>query len=247
MKQTICRALTIAAVLLGVAFPVTARANTVYDPTNHVQNILTALRTLKSNINEALMIQNQIKSLANEFENLKKLDFSIADDFAHQMQDLFQVTGTINGLMRDFNSLQAEFESLYPDFGTQTGIQSSQLAEQAKEWLKTSRETILSASQIGARVLANLPKSQAQVDELLAQSQGAAGIMQAAQAGNQLSANIAGNLQSLNAQLAAYSQAHMSYLAQQQASKASQAARSRGAMRDWGKRKTFGTAPLPGA
>lgn len=240
------RLLAVIACSLMIGVSTTANAITVYDPTNHVQNILTALRTLKSNINEALMIQNQIKSLANEFENLKKLDFSIADDFTQQMQDLFQVTGSINGLMQDFTTLQSQFEALYPDFEQQTGIQSQALAAQSREWLRTSRETILSASQVGSRVLNDLPRSQAQVDELIAQSQGAAGALQAAQAGNQIAANIAGNLQSLNAQIATYSQAHMSYLAQYQASKASQAARSRDAMRDWGKRKTFGTAPLPG-
>jgi hypothetical protein len=36
------------------------------------QNILQAIRLLASNVNEAKMIANQIKSLAHEVQNLKK-------------------------------------------------------------------------------------------------------------------------------------------------------------------------------
>lgn len=249
MKRVMKLALLgIAIGVVGVSAPAPkpAFAITVYDPTNHVQNILAAIRMLKSNINEAMMIRNQVKSLANDFENLKKLDISIVDDLSNQMNDLFEVTGSINGLMQEFSGLQAEFDRLYPDFGDQTGIDAEELAKQASEWLKHSRETILGASRTGAKVLENLPRSQAQLDELLTQSHGAAGILQAAQAGNELSANIAGNLQTLNAQLATYSQAHMSFMMQQQAAQAALGARSRQAMEGWGERKTRTKAPLPG-
>jgi P-type conjugative transfer protein TrbJ len=95
-------------------------------------------------------------------------------------------------------------------------------------------------------VLENLPHSQAQLEELLGQSQGAAGILQAAQAGNQISASIAGNLQTLNSQLATYSQAHMSFMMQQQAAQAAAGARGREVMDGWGERKTHTKVPLPG-
>ena len=249
MKRIIKTAiLVLLALFIGLQelAPRQALANVVYDPTNHVQNILSAIRVLKSNLNEAMMIRNQVKSLANEFENLKKLDFNIVDDFSNQMEELFEVTGSINGLMQNFNALQGEFDKLYPDFSEQTGIDAGELARQANEWLKTSRDTILGASQTGSKILENLPRSQAQLGELLAQSQGAAGILQAAQAGNQVSANIAGSLQSLNAQLATYSQAHMSFLMQQQAAQAAAGARSREAMKGWGERKTHTKVPLAG-
>jgi P-type conjugative transfer protein TrbJ len=221
-------------------------AITVYDPTNHVQNILSAIRMLKSNLNEAIAIKNQVKSLANEFENLKKLPFSVVDDFDNQMNDLFEVTGTINGLMQDFNTLQREFDNLYPDWGNQVGIDPEELSRQANEWLKMSRETVLGASKTGSKALENLPRSQEQLTELMSQSQGAAGILQAAQAGNQISGAIAGNLQTLVAQLATYSQAHMSFMMQQQAAQAASQARSRDAMKGWGERKSHMSVPLAG-
>jgi len=217
-----------------------------YDPTNHSQNILSALRALKSNINEAKAIKNQIKSLANEAENLKKLDFSIVDEFSNQMNDLFEVTGSINGLMQDFNALQDEFENLYPDFTKQDGFDAKELSERAAKWLQASRENVLGASKTGAKVLEGLPKSQQQLEELVGQSQGAAGILQATQAGNQISANVAGNLQSLNAQLATYIQAHMSFMMQQQSTQSSVEARSKEALDGWGKRKIKKKVPLAG-
>jgi P-type conjugative transfer protein TrbJ len=46
----------------------------------------------------------------------------------------------------------------------------------------------------------------------MSDSQGAVGILQAAQAGNQIAATVSGNLIQLNAQLATYTQAHTAYL-----------------------------------
>jgi P-type conjugative transfer protein TrbJ len=223
-----------------------AEAITVYDPSNHAQNILTALRAMKSNLNEARQIENQVKSLANEMENLKKLDFSVIDEFSNQMNDLFEVTGEINGLMADFNSLQEEFERLYPDFAEMENFDAEELAQKAKEWLEMSRETVLGASKTGAKVLENLPKSQEQLEELVGQSQGAAGILQAAQAGNQIAANVAGNMQTLNAQIATYTQAMMTYLMEQQQAKVASEVRSKEALEGWGERKTSKKVALAG-
>lgn len=250
MKPKSTKLITLSlASLVGAASlhaPLPALAITVYDPTNHVQNILSALRAMQSNLNEARQIENQVRSLANEMENLKKLDFSIVDDFSNQMNDLFEVTGEINGLMADFNSLQEEFERLYPDFTEMDGFDAEELSKKAKEWLQMSRETVLGASKTGAKVLENLPKSQAQLEELVGQSQGAAGILQAAQAGNQISANVAGNLQTLNTQIATYTQAMMAYMMEQQQAKASVEARSKEALDGWGERKAGKKVPLAG-
>ncbi len=76
----------------------------------------------------------------------------------------------------------------------------------------STRSTVLGAVKTGAQVLDSLPKSQEQLTALMSNSQGAVGILQATQAGNQIAANIAGQLLNLNAQLATYSQAHASYL-----------------------------------
>lgn len=185
----------------------------VIDAANLAQNILEAVRALQSNINESMMIANQVKQLANDIKNLTNLKFSIVNEFSAQFKDLFKAVGSVQGLMRDFQNLQSNFEELYPDFnniGSLVG--SATVAEQANKWLDASRSMIEGASLTGAKVLENLPATQAQLDKLMVNSQSAVGMLQAAQAGNQIAGTISGNLINLSTQLATYSQAHMSYM-----------------------------------
>ena len=58
----------------------------VFDAANLTQNILTAIRTLQSNMNEAQQIVNQMQSLENEFLNLESLEFSVIDDYRSQFE-----------------------------------------------------------------------------------------------------------------------------------------------------------------
>jgi P-type conjugative transfer protein TrbJ len=209
------RRIFLAGVVAVLSFPkrLFAQGVPVIDAANLAQSVLTAIRTLQSNINEGLMIANQVKSLANELKNLTSLNFSIVDEFGVQFRDLFKVVGTVQGLMRDFESLQTNFEELYPDFNNMEDLISSEtVAEQANKWLDESRSMIEGAALTGAKVLENLPATKAQLDKLIVNSQSSVGILQASQAGNQIAATISGNLMNLSTQLATYSQAHMSYL-----------------------------------
>jgi len=185
----------------------------VFDAANLTQNILTAIRTLQSNMNEAQQIVNQMQSLENEFLNLESLEFSVIDDYRSQFEALFEAVGRVNGLVNDYAALEERFEELYPDWSHETELlPSEEVAVKTKEWLEKSRKAVLGASLTGAKVLENLPETQAQLGELVQNSQEAVGILQAAQAGNQIAAQVAGNLTNLNAQLAKYTEAHMSYL-----------------------------------
>ena len=187
----------------------------VIDVSNLSQNILTAIQTLQSNINEAKQIANQIQSLENEFRNLESLEFSTVDDYRLQFQALFEAIGRVNGLMNDYADLERRFEDTYPNWNrSEESLPSEVISEKARDWLDKSRESILGASLTGAKVLENLPDTQAKLEELVQNSQDAVGILQATQAGNQIAAQIAGNLSNLNSQLAKYSEAHMSYLLQ---------------------------------
>ena len=199
----------------AILFPGRAHAIVVFDPSNFGQNILSAIRALVSNLNEARMIANQVISLANEAKNLTALPFDIIQEFSSQFNDLFSAVGSVDGLMQNLSTLQSKFESLYPDFSAiYDPISRSSMAADVEKWIKTTREMVLGASKTGAQVLQSLPSTQAQLDRLMSDSQGAVGILQATQAGNQIAGTISGNLISLNAQLATYTQAHTAYLMQ---------------------------------
>lgn len=184
-----------------------ARAQlTVYDPANHAENILSAIRTLQSNLNEAKMIINQIKDLT-------KLDLNLQSDFAESLHALFTEMGKVHGLMQDLATLDSKFEELYKDFNNDPSAVALKVMRTAlEEALDESREMMRGAAHTGALVLENLPKAQAHMDTLLTESSLAIGNLQAQQTGNQLIGSVNSNILHLNALLANYSQAHMSYL-----------------------------------
>ena len=238
-RRTFCRLLAaFSALPLIASFPARpACAIVVFDPTNMSQNVLQALRALDSNVNEARMIANQIISLSNEAKNLTSLPYDIIEDFSGQFSNLFTTVGSINGLMQNLSTLQSRFEELYPDFANQWDPVSRQsMAEDIKRQLSATRETMLGAAKTGAQVLDSLPQTQAQLEKLMADSQGAAGILQATQAGNQIAGSVAGQLLSLNTQLAAYSQAHMSLLMEMNSSNAAARNRMDHVLDGWEKR-----------
>lgn len=199
---------------VGISLPLrSASAIVVFDPSNYSQNVLQAIRDLQSNINEARMITNQVISLANEARNLTALPWDMIENFSGQFSSMFSAVGSINGLMQNLANLESRFEELYPDFNNQWNpVARTSMAEDMKRWLSATRESMLGAARTGAQVLENLPQTQADLEKLVSDSQGAVGILQATQAGNQVAATVAGQLMNLNAQLASYSQAHQSYL-----------------------------------
>lgn len=222
-------------IILTFLIPSTSHAGIpVIDYTNLVQNILTAVRTLQSNINEATQIANQVQSLANETKNLKNLKYDVIQNFNGQFTDLFRTVGTINGLMQDLSSLQNRFDQLYPDYNSQYGaIPSYQMSGDTQSWIAETRKMMLGAAKTGAQVLQNLPQSQSELETLMRKSQNSAGILQATQAGNQIAATVAGGLINLNSQMASYSQAHTAYLMEINSSAAMTKNRMDHALDDW--------------
>lgn len=213
-----------------------AQAITVFDPSNFGQNVLQAVRDLQSNINEARMLANDVISLANEARNLASLPFDLIQEFTGQFQELFTVVSSIEGMMDDLANLESKFEELYPDFTERFDpVSRKSMSEDVRQWIKKTREMMEGANKVGSQVLQTLPQTQAQLETLMSDSQGAVGILQATQAGNQIAGTISGNLMNLNAQLAAYTQAHTAFLMEINSSAAAAKNRMEHVLDDWGK------------
>ena len=68
---------TVLSVSLMLAQP--AAAITVFDPSNFVQNTLTAVRTLEQINNQINQLQNEAQMLMNQARNLAALDFNVVN------------------------------------------------------------------------------------------------------------------------------------------------------------------------
>lgn len=207
----------------------------VLDPANLAQNILEVIHLIQSNVNEAAMIANQIQSLENELRNLELLPFDIIQDFSSQLQTLFTTLGSIDGLMQHLSDLEAQFDEAYPDFSQSfSPVPGYTIAADTLQRLERTRDMVKGSLKASAQVLDSLPSNEAQLTELMMSSQGAVGILQAAQAGNQITASVASQLIGLNAQLASYIQAHTAQLMEANGANLATKNRLDHALDDWG-------------
>lgn len=163
-----------------------AFALTVYDPTNHTENLATKLQMIEQVKNSAQQLQNDIK-------NLQKLDPSelqLSLNYIQEtIQDLNRLREQTDAIGTEYDSLMAEWDEANPDYKEWNGIDGSRYAEQADKLRDKWSKALLQA--LTAQSIAS-PSEQLKTDDamerLLNASQNADGAMGALQAANQLTA-----------------------------------------------------------
>jgi len=191
--------------------PHPARAQfTVFDPANFSQNVLTAIRTLQSNLHEVTQIANQITQITNQIQNLQHMNGAVSAgllaSYIADWQHLTQAFLQINGLASNIATLTARYNALFPQ--RSGGLVSSvQVLAQVQQYLAQARQTYSGVYRTSGTVMAALPQSQADVAAALASSTGAQGNLDALQAQTQVMAQVARLLVQENAQLATLAQA----------------------------------------
>lgn len=163
-----------------------AFALTVYDPTNHSENLATKLQMIEQVKNSAQQLQNDIK-------NLQKLDPSelqLSLNYIREtIQDLNRLREQTDAIGTEYDSLMAEWDEANPDYEEWNGIDGSRYAEQADKLRDKWSKALLQA--LTAQSIAS-PSEQLKTDDamerLLNASQNADGAMGALQAANQLTA-----------------------------------------------------------
>ena len=234
----------VCALTLMVAAPAFAQL-AVFDPANFGQNVLTAARSLQSNMNQAAEIANQVQQLgqqimmvSNQGRNLQALPDSLLQNYQSSFGQLLQQTSQINGLMGNLGTLQSQYQQQYPSWAN-SSLQMGQLNTLEQAWRTQDASNYRSALASGATILQQLPTSQADIARLGQDSQNAPGALSAIQAGNNLSVAIAGQLQDLNTQTATFQQAELQHMAARTSGDAAANAAAKGL---W---KGFGHAPMP--
>lgn len=171
--------------LLGLALLGRAEAMTVIDPTNLIQNTLTAVRTLEMTNNQVNQLQNETRMLLNQARHLASLDFNVIDRLNLSITRSEQLLTQAQGLAFEVTRLDREFARLYPNQYVQT-ITGGQLAQQRLERWSQHRQGLHTALRMQGQVAQNLDMDQTVLAELVAHSQSAVGSLQASQATNQL-------------------------------------------------------------
>jgi type IV secretion system protein TrbJ len=174
------------AALSIAAVSVTAHAQwIVFDPTNYVENILTAARELQQVNNEIQMLENQATSLINQARNLASLPYSSLAQLQQSISQTQQLLTQAQRIAYSVSTIDQAFTQQYPQ-AYSSGTSSPQLLADAQSRWQNARAGFQDAMRVQAGVVTNLDSTRTQIDALATASQGASGALQAAQSGNQL-------------------------------------------------------------
>ncbi|OYW96943.1 MAG: P-type conjugative transfer protein TrbJ [Rhizobiales bacterium 32-66-8] len=178
---------------------------TVFDPSNYSQNLLTAARTLQQVNNQILSLQNEAQMLINQARHLTSLPYSSLQQLQQSIGRTRQLLGQAQNIAYDVQQIDRAFSTTYAPASANQSAQS--LVANARTRWENSVAGLQDALRIQATVVGNLDTNRSEMSALMEASQGAAGALEAAQAGNQLVALQAQQLADLTATVAAQGRA----------------------------------------
>jgi type IV secretion system protein TrbJ len=163
--------------LLGVG-------DVVLDPTNLVQNILTATRTLEQINNQVSQLQHEAQMLVNQAEDLKRLDYAAIDHLTYLL-------GQIDTLMREADAISYEvadserrYQEAFPE--TYEDLTNEEIVVEAQNQWRLSQGGFANTIQVQSGIASAIADTRGTLRELVSESQSAPGNLSALQAGNQL-------------------------------------------------------------
>ena len=188
MKRVSLAALVAAslAVPLAITMPQTAHAAwPVFDPSNFAQNILQAARALEQINNQIQSLQNEATMLQNMARNLQRLDFSSLGQMQGALNRIDGLMMQAEGLSFDLTQLEGQWQQQYPDsYDASIGV--NDMATAARERWQNAMNAFQKTMRVQSQIVENVRADEGLLTDLVNQSQGAAGALQAQQAANQL-------------------------------------------------------------
>jgi len=172
---------------LGVALAAApARAQwVVFDPSNYAQNVLTAARALEQINNQIKSLQNETAMLENMAKHLQRLDFSSLGQMTTALGRIDALMSQADGLSFDIAHLDSQWRTQYPASYDAT-IATGDLARAARQRWQDAMSAFHETMRLQSQIVENVRGDQQILGDLVNQSQGAVGGLQASQAMNQL-------------------------------------------------------------
>ena len=202
--------IAVIAVILIAASSAWGYAAIVLDPTNLIQNTISALKAIESVINEVQMIANQVKQIENLVQNTRSYAGVWDREALPNLVRLGQIIEQEQAIAYAMAGMDRVFRDKYPGYRPITDW-----ATAYDQWTRTTLDTLrgtLAAVRLHADDFAD---EQRRVQTLTALSDSAEGRMQAIQAGNMLAAEQIQQLSKLRQLMMAQINAQNVYMANQ--------------------------------
>lgn len=175
MKKTI-----LMLAICALAYMPQAHALTVYDPTNHTENLATKLEAIKQTAHQAEIVQNELKNLA-------KLDPAYQDETLAEIRSsissINEIRKSINSIGTDFESMMTAFDELSPDYEDWNGASaerySKQMEKVRKAWDDAMQQSLYSQTQVSPEAQQQTADTVTAIVEAAQNAQGTTGAVQA--------------------------------------------------------------------
>jgi P-type conjugative transfer protein TrbJ len=204
------RLVAVLAIVLVAPSGAWAYAMIVLDPTNLVQNTISALKAIESVINEVQMIANQIKQIENMVQNTRTYGGVWDQEALPRLNRLGQIIEQEQAIAYAMAGMDRVFRERYPGYRPVTDW-----ATTYDQWTRTTLDTLRGSLAAVSLHAGDFADEQRRIQTLTALSDSADGRMQAIQAGNMLAAEQIQQLTKLRQLMMAQINAQNVYMANQ--------------------------------
>jgi type IV secretion system protein TrbJ len=220
MKRVVVSAAAFLVLWIGSSVQSSRAQWVVLDPTNLVENIISALQNTQTVLNQITQISHEVQSLAYQAQNLQSMPPNVSNNvmgqYTTQFSKLVTAMASINGIAQNVAKLTGQYNATYPNTALAQGpLSNANVTSQLTAWLNQSRSVYQGAYNTQAQVMASLPADSANVHTLLVTSGSSQGALDAIQTGNQINGQVAAQLMKMNSQMATTNQAQLNWIAQQ--------------------------------
>jgi P-type conjugative transfer protein TrbJ len=159
----------------------------VFDPSNYQQNLLAAARALEQINNQVRLLQNQALMLLRMDQNLVKLGSTISPDLQRTLAAIQTQLRAGGGIALRLQATQSGYDQLFPRQASATLTHDDALRNAKTRWdeeYAAFRRTAL----LQAQIADGIDTDTRLLADAMVRSRDAVGALEAAQAGNELTA-----------------------------------------------------------
>lgn len=227
------------ALAMGTVTPTAHAQFATFDLANFVENMMTQLRAVQSNLNETQQLANQIQQYRTMLQNTESL---AAGDWSEASQAMGRLAGILDegrGLAVTGANYEQRFREQFPGYNMQGGYEANY-----RRWNETSMESVLDAMRVANVQVNGVTSEREAIARLRAAASSSGGQKAALDASNQIALSQVDQLQQLRELMVAQMQAQNIYIAGNTQKDAAQAKSIRDASRYTDPREGWKPKPL---
>jgi P-type conjugative transfer protein TrbJ len=173
--------------MLAPALPTRASALTVFDPLNYGENLLSAARALEQINNQVRQLQGQAQVLLKMDQNLLRLGGTLSPDLQRALAGIHSRLRDGAGIALQLRATEAAYERLFPR-QVSAALSTDDMLKAAKTRWEEQYAALHRAALLQGQIADGLEGDTRLLGDALARSRDAAGALEVAQAGNELTA-----------------------------------------------------------